>query len=535
MAALGVVGFLGLTSPWLWSATHPTRDVADAGSVNVDNGRFVFTVADCATCHATPNQKDHLKLGGGRALDTAFGRFYMPNISPDMKDGIGGWTLAEFTRAVRDGVGPGGAMPDGRNLYPAFPYTSYQRLTANDVRDLFAYIKTLEPVAGRAPDHELAFPYDLRRGIGVWRLAFLDGKPIADAPNSTKPATAASTPDELVERGRYLVESAGHCAECHSPRSFTGAIATGQRYGGGPTPDGKGNFPNISQDDTGIGYWASASMVNYLRTGISPITKKAGGDMAEVVVNTSQLPVPELRAMAAYLKTVPGVDRPAPGQPEPNRTSQLVMIPVQHHDVILPTSDATEIAKADTVYVVNTKSLYLDAAWIGAKGREDGKLLATAPLTVLGRKDNLLQVRLAGWQVDGVPSAIFGRPGQRMMLALLDDAAIGQLEHGPKPAASATNNAGPAWSPVSLTFWIDPAGLNTGLGDLWSYSSTLFNSSCSTCHSLPEPQHYLANQWSGNLGAMRRYTSLTGDQYRLMLAYLQNHAQDVRPENVSVK
>ncbi|MDR3516965.1 MAG: c-type cytochrome [Azospirillaceae bacterium] len=523
LAAIGAVGFFALTSPWLWSATHPARDVADAGPANLENGKFIFTAADCATCHASPNQTDRLKLGGGRALDTAFGRFSMPNISPDPKDGIGAWTLAEFTRAVREGVGPGGVMPDGQNLYPAFPYTSYQRLTANDVRDLFAFIKTLEPVPGKAPPHALKFPYTLRRGIGLWRLAFLDGQPIENQAVASRPAPSPGTPDELVARGRYLVEAAGHCAECHSPRAFTGAIEVGMRFGGGPTPNGTGNFPNISQDDTGIKFWAANSIVNYLKTGIGPLNKAAGGDMAEVVANTSQLPTSELRAMAAYLKTVPGVDRPAPGQPEPNRTPQIVMVPVQHHDVVLPTADAAAIAKADTAYVVNTKPFYLDATGLGAKTGEAGKVLATASLKILGRKDNLLQVQLAGWQVDGVPSAIFGMKGQRMMIAVLDDAAIARLERGEK-VASAT---GPAWLPVTLTFWIDNSGLNTTLANLWSYSSTLFNSTCSVCHSLPEPQHFLANQWIGNLGAMRRYTSLTGDQYRLLLGYLQNHAQDV--------
>jgi mono/diheme cytochrome c family protein len=535
LAALGAVGFFVLTSPWLWSATHAARDVADAGAANIENGKLIFAASDCATCHATLNQKDHLKLGGGRALDTAFGRFYMPNISPDPKDGIGNWTLAEFTRAVREGVGPGGVMLDGRNLYPAFPYTSYQRLSANDVRDLFGYIKTLEPVSGRAPDHDLSFPYNLRRGIGVWRLAFLDGRPIEDQPVATRPATEQSTQAELVARGRYLVEGAGHCAECHSTRAFTGAIATGMRYGGGSTPDGKAYFPNISQDDTGIKFWATNSMVNYLKSGISPINKTAGGDMAEVIQNTKALPTNELRAMAAYLKAMPAVDKPAPGQPEPNRTPQVIAIPLQHHDAVLPTSDAAAIAKADTVYVVNTKPFYLDAASVGdkanAKTNEAGKLLATARLKVLDRKDNAVQVRLEGWQVDGVPSAIYGMQGQRMMVGVLDDAAIAKLERGAKVTAS----SGPAWSPVSLTFWVDNTGLNTGLADMWNYSSSLFNSSCGTCHSLPEPHHYLANQWSGNLGAMRRYTSLTGDQYRLLLGYLQNHAQDVQAQEGAAK
>jgi len=513
-----IFGFFIVTSPWLWSLTHPTRDVADNSPADLSNGRVMFDAGDCATCHATPNQPDHHKLGGGRALDTAFGRFYMPNISPDKKDGIGNWTLAEFTRAVREGVGPKGAMPDGQNLYPAFPYTSYQRMSANDVRDLFAYIKTLEPVSGTAPDHELKFPYNLRRGIGVWRLFFLDGKPLEKIAN--QPA--------IIERGRYLVEALGHCAECHSPRNFMGVIESGMRYSGGPTPNGKGYFPNITQDETGIGYWSQNSIFNYLVTGKSPVNKVAGGDMAEVIENTKLLPRDDLHAMAAYIKTIPGVDHPAPGQPEPNHKPEIVMLKQSTKRVVeLPTSSANDIAKADTLYVVATKPFFMDE---NGTGEGDGKLLATAKLTVLARDGDKIKARLEGWQMDGAPSVVYALKGQRIMYAVLGDKAMASYKRGEPEKDTDTAQI---WYPVSIEFWTTNTGLNISLDTMWSFTSDLFSSTCSVCHSLPAPDHILANTWIGNLNAMRRYTSLNSDQYRLLLGYLQNHSKDVNPETLS--
>lgn len=530
-ALLGVAGFCVLTSPWTWSLIHPSRDVADNGPADLANGRNVFVASDCATCHATPNQPDHLKLGGGRVLDTAFGKFHMPNISSDPKDGIGNWSLAQFTRAVREGVGPAKFLPDGENLYPSFPYTSYQRLSANDVRDMFAFMKTLPAVAGKVPDHELKFPYNIRRGIGVWRLAFLDGKPLDDNP-SAKAASgnAASgqsgTPSraDLVARGRYLVEGAGHCAECHSPRDFMGVIAEAKRYGGGAAPDGKSFFPNISQHDTGIGFWAEASIVSYLKTGISPLGKTAGGDMAEVIANTKQLPERDLKAIAAYLKTLPGVNNPAPGQPAANYSSKVVSIPVQRNEIPLPTSTAADIAKSPILFTTVTKPLFLDKAAMGDASKSSGKLLGAAKLTVEERQGDQIKVRLDGWQPEGVTSVVYAARGKRIMAAVLDEDAMAKVERG---AFETDKDSGARWAQVKASMWIDSAGLNVKQENLWQFSSNLLSSSCSTCHSLNTPEHFTANQWIGTLGAMRRYTSLSNDEYRLLLAYVQNHAKDM--------
>ena len=143
LCVLGFAGYLVLTAPFTWDELHPSRDVADAGPPDLANGHSLFYAGSCGTCHASPAQKDETHLGGGLALTSGFGTFYMQNISPDQADGIGGWTTAQFIRAMREGV-----SEHGDNEYPAFPYTSMQRMTANDLRDLFAFIKTLPAVVG---------------------------------------------------------------------------------------------------------------------------------------------------------------------------------------------------------------------------------------------------------------------------------------------------------------------------------------------------------------------------------------------------
>ncbi|PTE20999.1 cytochrome C [Cereibacter changlensis JA139] len=510
----GVAGFFLLTSPMTWSLTHAAPDQADGSAPDLANGRTLFLAGDCATCHATPGQDDPLMLGGGRVLETGFGAFHMPNISPHPQDGVGGWTLAEFIRAMREGVAPAEFLPDGRNLYPSFPYTSYQHLSANDLRDLYAYLQSLPAVAGTAPEHELGFPYNLRRGIGVWRLAFLDGKPLEP------PA------DPKLARGQYLAEGPGHCAECHSPRTVMGNITPGMRYAGGPSAEGPGHVPNITPHETGIGWWSENAIFRYLKYGESPVGRAAGGHMAEVVANTSQLSDEDLQAIAAYLKTLPPVDAPAPGAPEPNLTPQLVMLPAGFAaagKAPLPVSTPQDIGQAERVFVTHVKGFHLSADALDEED-PDGKFLAAAALTVEERRGGRIRVRLDGWQLEGAETVFYAAQGQRIMQAVLGEAAKAAVVRGDSMVDSAT---GQTWTRGSLSAWIDAAELNTQLPELWGYSADLFNTSCATCHALPESGHYLANQWIGNLNAMKRFTALSDDQYRLLLAYLQNHSKDV--------
>ena len=492
---------------------HPKRDVADTGSPDLANGRSLFYAGSCGTCHASPNQKDETHLGGGLALTSGFGTFYMPNISPDKADGIGDWTTPQFVRAMREGV-----SAHGENEYPAFPYTSFQRMTENDLRDLFAFIKTLPVVAGKARDHDLKFPFTMRRGVGLWKLAFLDGEPLAADPKRS-PAW---------NRGRYLVEGPGHCAECHSPRNLAGAIISNKRFSGAPDPEGHGYVPNITQDDTGIGYWSQREIDDYLSTGLTPINTQAGASMAAVIANLAHLSPDDRADMAEYIKSLPAIDAPNAGAPPLNRTPTIRMLPVASGDKKSPTSalaaPADALAQANTLYTVATKPFFLDRAAASPTAAGDGKLLPAAKLAVVARDGDWLQVRVDGWQQDGSAAALYALEGQRILVAALSPAAAAKVVKQ-KAVVDATTKQ--TWYPASLTVWTTTADLNPDAAKLWAYSATLYGSSCGSCHALHPVSEYLANQWIGNLATMKRFAGLDDGSYRLLLAYLQFHSKDV--------
>jgi mono/diheme cytochrome c family protein len=290
VAVLGGGGFWILTVPQTVPASALGPHEADLA-----NGRTMFIAGGCSGCHAVPGADDKTRLGGGLALKSPFGTFYMPNISSDRRDGIGAWSEAEFVTALSQGT-----SPDGRHYYPAFPYTSYQRMRLDDLRDLFAYLKTLPAVSGKVREHDMSFPFSFRRGLGLWKLLYLDGKPFA--PDPTKSA--------MLNRGAYLVEGAGHCAECHSPRNLIGGIIAAQRFAGGPNPEGKGWIPNITQKD--LGDWSAKDIAYLLETGQTPDGDSIGGAMTEVVRHTSQLAPEDRAAIAAYIKSLPPVEGPKP-------------------------------------------------------------------------------------------------------------------------------------------------------------------------------------------------------------------------------
>ena len=301
VVAVACAAALGL---FWWLTATPTISaalLAPAHPPDVANGITVFNAGGCPSCHAVPNQPDRLRLGGGLAITSPFGTFYAPNISPDPADGIGRWTEAEFVRAVTQGV-----SPNGDHYFPAFPYTSYQRAKTEDIRDLFAYLKTLAPVSGKVRDHDLPFPFNIRRNIGIWKWLFMDREPFMP-----DPAHTASW-----NRGAYLVGGLGHCAECHSPRNFLGGIIGAQRFAGGPNPEGEGWVPNITQK--GIGDWSEKNFADFLQTGELPDGDSAGGSMARVIKNISQLGSEDRAGMADYLKSLPPVD----GPPRPQKTRQ---------------------------------------------------------------------------------------------------------------------------------------------------------------------------------------------------------------------
>ena len=230
-------------------------------------------------------------LAGGLRLVTDFGTFVAPNISQHPTAGIGDWSLADLANAMQKGV-----SPDGRHYYPAFPFTSYARMKLADIADLYAFMKTLPAVEGRAPDHELGFPFNIRRGLGLWKLLNL----------SPDPVLALAGASEQAKAGQYLVEGPGHCGECHTPRDLSGGLDKSQWLAGAKAAEGDGVVPNITPESSSSGQWSESDIAEFLKSGFTPEFDSAGGAMAAVVKNTGRLSDDDRAAIAAYLKAVPG-------------------------------------------------------------------------------------------------------------------------------------------------------------------------------------------------------------------------------------
>lgn len=244
-------------------------------------GEAVFWASGCGSCHKG-SAGDAQVLAGGQAFPTQFGTFYAPNISPDPENGIGGWTVAQFARAVQDGVSPNGA-----HYYPALPYSAYAKITPQDMVDLKAFIDTLPPSSRANTPHDIGFPFNIRRSLGLWKLMFAD---------SSYYLQGDLAGDVL--RGRYLVEALAHCAECHTPRHVLGGLDRSKWMQGAPNPDGRGRAPDITPQTLG---WSAAEIVDYLTTGFTPEYDSVGGHMVHVVENMAKLPEEDRRAIAAYL------------------------------------------------------------------------------------------------------------------------------------------------------------------------------------------------------------------------------------------
>lgn len=282
---LAVVGAIGA---WVLSAPRPLPDGATAGLVGeATRGEAVFHAAGCASCHMAPGSTGaaQLVLAGGQNFPSAFGTFVAPNISPS-EAGIGGWTLAQFANAVQRGV-----SPEGSHYFPAFPYAAYARMELQDLADLKAFMDGLPASDAPSLPHDLGFPFNIRRSLGLWKLLFLPKDWVI---------AGDLTPQET--RGRYLAEALAHCGECHTPRNLLGGLDTGRWLAGGPNPSGQGTIPNITPAKL---TWSEEEIVAYLTTGFTPEFDSVGGHMAHVVENFARLPESEAAAVAAYLKRVP--------------------------------------------------------------------------------------------------------------------------------------------------------------------------------------------------------------------------------------
>lgn len=296
------VAFLVLTALAAWLITAPsTLSVGDLPSHTPDAtaGERIFWAGGCASCHATPvdgkraKGDDKLLLGGGLELESSYGVFRVPNISPHETDGIGTWSALDLVNAMQQGV-----SPDGRHYYPSFPYTSYAKMPIEDVLDLKAFLETLPAVAGTTPGHTIGFPWSLRRGLGAWKRLYLDEGRVAHL----------DSPDALVLQGQQLVEGAGHCGECHTPRDRLGGLRNERWLAGAPSPEGRGRIPNITPGGKTISGWSAGDIEYYLETGFTPDFDTVGGTMVAVQENMAELTAEDRQAIAAYLKAVAAIE-----------------------------------------------------------------------------------------------------------------------------------------------------------------------------------------------------------------------------------
>jgi mono/diheme cytochrome c family protein len=289
LTVLALLAVLGFAIAWVMTRPRPLPANALAGlTPDPKHGEQVFWAGGCASCHADADAKGDAKLvlNGGQRFPSPFGTFIAPNISNDPDSGIGKWSALDLANAMVRGV-----SPDGQHYYPVFPYASYAKAKLQDIVDLRAYLATLPADPGPSLPHEVSFPFNIRATLGGWKLLFFTSDWVV-----TDNLTAEET------RGRYLVEALGHCGECHTPRNALGAMERGRWLAGGPTPDGKGKFPNITPAKLD---WSNADIVEYLTSGFTPEFDSAGGHMALVVQNTAKLPDADRAAIAAYLKRVP--------------------------------------------------------------------------------------------------------------------------------------------------------------------------------------------------------------------------------------
>ena len=271
-------------------AASPGETVADAA--DAERGEYIVRAAGCISCHTEKDGKGEF-LAGGRALVSPYGNFYSSNITPDAETGIGAWSDADFIHAMRNGE-----SPEGRTYYPAFPYTSFSAMRRQDMLDVKAYLFTTAPVRQENRAHDLRFPFSWRFSIYPWRWLFFS--PAEETPDA--PFTAPE------QRGRYLVDVLGHCAECHTPRNMAGGLKRGKtlagtRYGPG------GAVPNITPDsESGIGSWSIGDLVFFFQTGLKPDGDDVQGEMRDVIEDgLRHLSKEDLRAIAAYLQAVPPI------------------------------------------------------------------------------------------------------------------------------------------------------------------------------------------------------------------------------------
>lgn len=288
--AAAAAGLAATALPWRAAIPPVTPDISLYSDAAIERGRLIASASDCVVCHTAPGGQEN---AGGLAMDTPFGTIYSTNITPDPVNGIGTWSYEAFDRAMRHGI-----SRDGRHLYPAFPYTSFAKFSDSDMQALYAYMMSQPAVPAQPSKTDLAFPYSVRPLMAGWNLLFHDAKPFEPSPDQSM----------LWNRGAYLVNGAGHCGACHTPRNAFGAEQQSPaQFLSGATIEGW-DAPALNALTSGTQPWSKAELYTYLRTGHSAQHGVAAGPMAPVIAGLAELPDRDILAMATYLTDLQGAD-----------------------------------------------------------------------------------------------------------------------------------------------------------------------------------------------------------------------------------
>ena len=304
--ALGLLGLLAVIIGYPFSLPSDEAIMArlslDLSSQEVAQGKYLAVAGNCASCHTTVEGQ---LMAGGVPFETPYGRIYSTNITPDSATGLGDWTLPDFVRAMRHGVGDA-----GEHLYPVFPYPHFAQMTDSDVAALFAYLKSLPPVSSSPPENALMFPFSQRRLLAAWKLLYLKSERF-------QPSQAQST---QWNRGAYLVNAVAHCGACHAPRNALGATASSMSGGTyrDKIPGGElrtWSTPGLTNDTMGLAYWSHAELVSYLKTGVNRYVDTFGPMNKVIMSSTRRLTEQDIDAMAVYLKSLPPNLSPVAAKP----------------------------------------------------------------------------------------------------------------------------------------------------------------------------------------------------------------------------
>jgi len=284
LIVLGVLAIAGIGAGayLLTPVTGPTRDLTLVG--DVDRGSELIRLGGCVSCH-TDAKGGRAFLSGGAGLETPFGTFVPPNITSHPDAGIGDWTLAQFSEAMSNGVGPEG------HLYPVFPYENYTLMSDQEIADLYAALMATEPVGEPAGESRIPFPFNIRLAMAGWKNLFF-------TPNRFVPEEGRS---EAYNRGKYLAYGPAHCVACHTPRNALGALDWSRAFTGSPGGTG-GRAPAITAEALVEEVYDEETLAQTLLDGFTPGFDVLGGPMGEVILDsTSQWSEEDRAAVAEFL------------------------------------------------------------------------------------------------------------------------------------------------------------------------------------------------------------------------------------------